>query len=98
MKFDTRPTRRAVGLSRVSATPIYLTGEAPMPLHRRTVALRAAENEINWRSRLVILAVLLTAIGIYAAGLVWFGQGLAEDMRAGVREVQAGVLIPDRER
>lgn len=51
-----------------------------------------------WRSRMVVLGVLSTAMGIYVGGIFWFGQALAEDMRAGVREVHTGVLIPDNER
>lgn len=52
----------------------------------------------SWRSRLVVFAVLTTAISVYLGGIVWFGQGLAEDMRAGVREVRPGVLIVEQER
>lgn len=51
-----------------------------------------------WRSRMVVLGVLATAMSVYVGGIFWFGQALAEDMRAGVREVPVGVLIPDRER
>jgi hypothetical protein len=52
----------------------------------------------RWRSRLVMIGIVLSAIVIYVAGIVWFGQGLAEDMRSGLREVRAGSLIGERER
>jgi hypothetical protein len=45
-----------------------------------------------------MIGIVLSAIVIYVAGIVWFGQGLAEDMRSGLREVRAGSLIGERER
>lgn len=52
----------------------------------------------HWYSRLVVAGVMATALSVYVGGIFWFGQGLADDMRAGVREVPAGVLIRDLER
>lgn len=49
-------------------------------------------------SRWVIIGVLSMAFAVYVGGIFWFGQGLAEDVRAGVREVRSGVVIPDMER
>lgn len=54
--------------------------------------------ESHWRSRAVIAAILCSFLAVYIAGIFWFGEGLAEDVRAGVREVHAGALIPDQER
>lgn len=59
---------------------------------------RLANDSAHWRSRAVIATILGGLLAVYIAGIFWFGEGLAEDVRAGVREVQAGVLIPDHER
>jgi hypothetical protein len=70
-----------------------------MQLHKHTYASHGMDStQMSWRSRLLVAGVMSTALAIYLAGIVWFGQGLAEDVRAGVREVPAGVLIPDLER
>jgi hypothetical protein len=63
-----------------------------------TPRLATRSTNTSWRSRIVVFAVLTTAISVYLGGIVWFGQGLAEDMRAGVREVRPGVLIVEQER
>ena len=52
----------------------------------------------HWRSRAVIASILCGFLAVYIAGIFWFGEGLAEDVRAGVREVQVGELVPDQER
>ena len=59
---------------------------------------RNAHETPHWRSRAVIATILGGFLAIYIAGIFWFGEGLAEDVRAGVREVHAGVLVPDQER
>lgn len=51
-----------------------------------------------WRSRLIVIAVITTAVSIYLAGIFWFGRELAEDVRAGVREVRPGLLVSETER
>jgi hypothetical protein len=56
-----------------------------------------AHDHAHWRSRAVIATILGGFLAVYVAGIFWFGEGLAEDVRAGVREVHAGVLIPDHE-
>ena len=61
--------------------------------------IRHAHDETpHWRSRAVIATILGGFLAVYIAGIFWFGEGLAEDVRAGVREVHAGVLVPDQER
>jgi hypothetical protein len=68
-------------------------------MHSHTTATLSRNAHIGcWRSRMIVLGVLTTAMGIYVGGIFWFGQALADDMRAGVRQVPAGVLIPDHER
>lgn len=57
-----------------------------------------ANDATHWRSRAVVATILGGFLAVYIAGIFWFGEGLAEDMRAGVREVHAGVLVPDQER
>jgi hypothetical protein len=69
-----------------------------MITHRQHHAFARHATTPHWHSRLVIAGLMTLALGIYVAGIFWFGQGLAEDVRAGVREVRAGALIPDMER
>ena len=67
-------------------------------MHIQASATSSRDSRIGcWRSRMVVLGVLSTAMGIYVGGIFWFGQALADDMRAGVRQVPMGVLIPDHE-
>lgn len=56
------------------------------------------DTELRWRSRMVVLAVMCSALSIYVGGLYWFGQALADDMRAGIRDVKPGVLIVETDR
>jgi hypothetical protein len=56
----------------------------------------------NWlsgftRGRLVGLAGAVVMVGLYFGGVVWVGQDLAADMKAGTREVTAGMMVPDLE-
>lgn len=50
-----------------------------------------------WRLRLIGLTIALLVVGTYFATVAWFGQSLAEDMRAGVRTLEPGSLILDTE-
>jgi hypothetical protein len=68
-----------------------------MQRHRST-SLHPETSQSRRSSRLVVVAVMTTAISVYLAGIFWFGRGLADDMRAGVREVRPGVLIAEYER
>jgi hypothetical protein len=71
------------------------TDMATVITHHRQA--RYANESTHLRSRAVIATILGTMLAIYVAGIFWFGEGLAEDVRAGVREVQAGALIHDQE-
>lgn len=62
-----------------------------LELHRRSPAP-------HWRSRLVAIGVIAIVLAMYVAGIFWFGRGLADDVRAGAREVPAGSIVYDRER
>lgn len=50
------------------------------------------------RSRVVIAAVVVGALALYGAGIVWFAQDLGEDVRAGIRTIPAGALLLEYER
>lgn len=50
-----------------------------------------------WRVRLIGLTVALLLVAAYFGTVAWFGQGLAADMRAGVRTVEPGSLVLDTE-
>lgn len=66
--------------------------------HRPFIPKSRNAGTSHWYSRLVVAGVMTTALSVYVGGIFWFGQGLADDVRAGVREVPAGVLIRDLER
>ena len=62
--------------------------------------VRQETAKVTWptRQETLISTIMGGLLAVSIAGIFWFGEGLAEDVRAGVREVQAGVLIPDHER
>jgi hypothetical protein len=66
--------------------------------HAASVQTLHAHQLARWRSRFFVIALMTIAVSIYLLGIAWFGQGLAEDMRAGMREVRPGVMIADHER
>ena len=49
------------------------------------------------RSRLIGLAGAVVMVSLYFGGVVWIGSDLAADMKAGTREVTAGMMVPDLE-
>ena len=49
------------------------------------------------RGRLLGFAGALVMVGAYFGGVVWVGSDLAADMKAGTREVTAGMMVPDLE-
>lgn len=49
------------------------------------------------RGRLVGLAGALVMVSLYFGGVVWIGSDLAADMKAGTRQVTAGMMVPDLE-
>ena len=49
------------------------------------------------RARLMGLAGGLVMVTLYFGGVVWIGSDLAADMKAGTREVTAGMMVPDLE-
>jgi hypothetical protein len=49
------------------------------------------------RGRLLGFAGALVMVGAYFGTVVWIGNDLAADMKAGTREVTAGMMVPDLE-
>lgn len=49
------------------------------------------------RGRLFGLAGGLVMTAAYFGTVVWFGSGLAEDVKAGTRQITAGMMVPDSE-
>lgn len=58
---------------------------------------RSPHKKQVWRARLIGLAGALILVALYFGTVAWLGQGLAEQMRAGVRTVEPGTLVLDRE-
>jgi hypothetical protein len=86
-----------------AATPTPTTFATPSPREptmSRHASLQSQHSLqiARWRSRFFVIAFMTIAVSIYLLGIAWFGQGLAEDMRAGVREVRPGALIAEHER
>lgn len=50
-----------------------------------------------WRLRYIAAAIALFLAVVYFVSLLWFGRGLAEEVRAGVRPIEQGALVMDRE-
>jgi hypothetical protein len=49
------------------------------------------------RGRLIGFAGALLMVSAYFGTVVWIGSDLAADMKAGTREVTAGMMVPDLE-
>lgn len=47
------------------------------------------------RGRLIGLAGGLVGVTLWFGTVVWFGSDLAADVKAGTREVTAGMMVPD---
>lgn len=47
------------------------------------------------RGQLLGFAGALVAMSVYFGAVVWIGNDLAADMKAGTREVTAGMMVPD---
>jgi len=65
--------------------------EAPAPAPARHRLLRFT------RARVIGLASAVVMMTLYFGGVVSIGQELAADMKAGTREVTAGMTVPDME-
>lgn len=49
------------------------------------------------RGRMIGLAGALVGVTLWFGTVVWFGSDLAADVKAGTREVTAGMMVPDSE-
>ncbi len=48
------------------------------------------------RGRLIGLAGVIVVTSLYFGTVVWFGHDLADQVKAGTREVTAGMMVPDQ--
>jgi hypothetical protein len=64
--------------------------------HDRDRAMKQRSNFLT-RGRVVGLAGVLVMTAAYFGTVVWLGNGLAEDMKAGTRQITAGQMVPDSE-
>lgn len=63
--------------------------DAPVPARKRFAHFT--------RGRLLGIAGALVMVSAYFGTVVWIGNDLAADMKAGTREVTAGMMVPDLE-
>ena len=49
------------------------------------------------RGRVIGVAGALVGVTLWFGTVVWFGHDLAADVKAGTREVTAGMMVPDSE-
>lgn len=47
------------------------------------------------RGRVIGVAGALVGVTLWFGTVVWFGHDLAADVKAGTREVTAGMMVPD---